>query len=79
MENDSDTFSITADKSIFIEHDPIMKEKKKKKGQKEVDTINKPTRKKSHHLNFWYGADFIELFSSSKTCFLDSVLCCIYI
>ena len=46
MENDSDTFSITADKSIFIEHYPIMKEKKTKKDNISNDTINKPTRKK---------------------------------
>ncbi len=46
MDNDSDTFSITADKSICIEPEMIMKEKKKKKDQKEVDIINKPPRKK---------------------------------
>ncbi len=55
MENDSDAFSITADKSVFIEPDIIMKEKKKKKDQKKI-----------------------RLFSLSKTCFLDSVLCCMY-
>ena len=47
MNDDSDTFEIIAEKSIFIEHDPIMKEKKKKKDNISNDTINKPTRKKN--------------------------------
>ena len=66
MNDDSDTFEIIAEKSIFIEHYPIMKEKKTKKDNISNDTINKPTRKKKYHLNFWYGVDFIELFSSSN-------------
>ncbi len=33
MENDSETFKIIAEQSFFIEHDPIIKEKKKKKDQ----------------------------------------------
>ena len=54
MENDSDTFSIIAEKSVFIEHDTIIKEKKKKKDNTSNDTINKPTRKKKkrNYLNF---------------------------
>ncbi len=45
MFDDSDTFEIIAEKSIFIEHYPIMKEKKTKKDNISNDTINKPTRK----------------------------------
>ena len=44
--NDSDTFSITADRSFFIDHEPVVKEKKNNKDPKEIDTINKPSRKK---------------------------------
>ena len=42
--NDSDTFSITADRSFFIDHEPVIKEKKK--DPTETDTIAKPKRKK---------------------------------
>lgn len=48
MENDSDTFEVIADRAFYIEHEPTIKEKekKKKKDPKGDDTINKPTRKK---------------------------------
>ena len=48
MENDYETFEIIADKSIFIEHDIISKEKKKKKDNISNDTINKTKREKKH-------------------------------
>ena len=44
--NDSDTFNIIASRSFIIEHDPIIKETKKKKDPISDDTIKKPTRKK---------------------------------
>ena len=47
MENDSETFEIIEDKSIFIEHDIISKEKKKQKNLKSNDTINKTKREKN--------------------------------
>ena len=52
---DSDTFEVIAEKSFYIDHEPVIKEKKKKKDPKENDTINKPVRRKkekSLHLNF---------------------------
>ena len=46
-DNDSDTFEVIAEKSFFIDHEPVVKEKKKnKKDPKETDTIKKPRRKK---------------------------------
>ena len=68
-DNDSDTFEVIAEKSFFIDHEPIVKEKKKnKKDPKESDTIKKPRRKKEkkHHLNFSYFTGCIKLFSSSN-------------
>ena len=46
MENDSDTFEVIADRAFYIDHEPVIKETKKKKDPKGDDTINKPTRKK---------------------------------
>ena len=49
MENNfSDTFEIIANNSIFIQHDTIIKEKKKKKDNISNDTINKTKREKKH-------------------------------
>ena len=45
MDNDSDTFEVVADRSSFINHEPVIKEKKKKDPTSK-DTINKPTRRK---------------------------------
>ena len=47
MENDNDSeFEIIANKSFYIDHEPTIKEKKKKKKEPiSNDTINKPTRK----------------------------------
>ncbi len=39
-ENDSDTLSITAERSFFIDHEPVVKEKKPNKDPKEIDIIN---------------------------------------
>ena len=49
MDYDSDTFSVTADRSFYIEHEPTIKEKKKKKEPKQDDTINKPVRRKKEN------------------------------
>ena len=46
MENDSDTFEVIADRAFYIDHEPVMKEMKKKKDPKENDTIKKPIRRK---------------------------------
>jgi hypothetical protein len=46
MELDSDTFEVIADRAFYIDHEPVMKETKKKKDSKGDDTINKPIRKK---------------------------------
>ena len=46
MENDSDTFEIIADRAYYIDHEPVMKETKKKKDPISNDTINKPTRRR---------------------------------
>jgi hypothetical protein len=43
-DNDSDTFEIVADRSFFIDHEPVVREKKK--DPTETDTIAKPKRKK---------------------------------
>ena len=45
MDNDSDTFEVVADRSFFIDHEPVIKEKKKKDPTSK-DTINKPTRRR---------------------------------
>ena len=46
MENNNDSeFEIIANKAYYIDHDPVIKEKKKKKEPISNDTINKPTRK----------------------------------
>ena len=44
MDNDLDTFEVVADRSFFIDHEPVFKEKKNKKDPTSNDTINKPTR-----------------------------------
>ena len=45
MDNqDYDTFSITADISFFIDHEPVVEEKKK--DPTETDTFAKPKRRK---------------------------------
>ena len=46
MNNDSDTFEVIADRAFYIDHEPTIKEKKKKKEPKQDDTINKPVRRK---------------------------------
>ena len=46
MDTDSDTFSVTAERSFYIEYEPVIKEKKKKKEPNQDDTINKPIRRK---------------------------------
>jgi hypothetical protein len=46
MENDSDTFEVIADRAFYIDHEPVIKEMKKKKEPISNDTINKPSRKK---------------------------------
>ena len=48
MENDSE-YGIIANKSFYIDYEPVFKEKKKKKKNDPTsnDIINKPTRKKS--------------------------------
>ena len=51
MDYDSDTFEVVADRSFFIDHEPVIKEKKKKKDPISNDTINKPTRKKKERKN----------------------------
>jgi len=45
MNNDSDTFEVIAEKSFYIDHEPVIKEKKKKDPTSK-DTINKPTRRR---------------------------------
>ena len=52
--NDSDTFNIIASRSFIIEHDPIIKETKKKKDPTSDDTIKNQLgkRKKRNYLNF---------------------------
>ena len=46
MENDSDTFEVIADRSFYIDYEPVFKEKKKKNDPTSNDIINKPLRKK---------------------------------
>ena len=46
MEKNNDSeFEIIANKAFYIDHEPVIKEKKKKKEPISNDTINKPTRK----------------------------------
>jgi len=46
MENNNDSeFEIIANKSFYIDYEPNIKEKKKKKEPISTDTINKPIRK----------------------------------
>ena len=48
MDNNNDSeFEIIANKSFYIDYEPVFKEKKKKNDPTSNDTINKPTRKKS--------------------------------
>ena len=47
MENDSE-FEIIANISLYIDYDPVIKEKKKKKDNISNDTINKPKREKNN-------------------------------
>ena len=44
MENNDSEFEIIANKAFYIDHDPVIKEKKKKEPISN-DTINKPVRK----------------------------------
>ena len=46
MNNDSE-FEIIANKAFYIDYDPVIKEKKKKKDNISNDTINIPVRKKN--------------------------------
>ena len=48
MDNNNDSeFEIIANKSFYIDYEPVIKEKKKKKEPISNDTIRKPLRKKT--------------------------------
>ena len=52
MENNNDSeFEIIANKAFYIDYEPVVKEKKKKKDPTPSDTINKPLRKKKEKEN----------------------------